>query len=130
MNNIFYTIVIVIISYLLLIFISPNLSDNIWDKLWIKYLNQDIRNFKSGLDFFSTDDKWWNVVEKVTEFQSWVIEVRDTITNKLTETKKDIDTTRKAVDDTNKNIQKTQESINATLESIDQVQTSIKKVAE
>ncbi len=130
MNKVFYIVVIVIISYFLLIFVSPILADNIWDKLWIKHVNQEIRDFKSGLDFFSTDDKKWNVAWKVSDIQGGVIEARDIITNKIDETKTDIDATRKAVDETNKNIKKTQDSINSTLESIDQVQTSIKKVAE
>lgn len=145
MKTTFYIIVIIIVSYFLLIFISPSVADNIWSKLGILDTNKQIRDFKSGLDFFSTNtDSWatldstWtentatgiSTIEKVDTIQWWIIEARQIITDKISETKTDLDDTRKAVEMTNKNIQKTQESIDATLESIDQVQTSVQKVAQ
>lgn len=141
MKTTFYMLVIVIVSYILLIFISPSVADNIWNKLWILDTNNQIRSFKSGLDFFSTDDKkikwadnlsntWISQTWAATDLQGWVIEARQIITDKINETKTDIDDTRKAVDETNKNIQKTQESINATLDSVNQVQSSLWKIVK
>lgn len=147
MKTTFYMLVIVIVSYILLVFISPSVADNIGDKLGIKDTNEQIRNFKSGLDIFSTNTSTWtsvenswtsatntgtwvNPLEQVTDLQWWVMQARDIITNKISETKTDLDDTRKAVDETNKNIQKTQDSINATLDSVNQVQTSLWKIVK
>lgn len=143
MKTTFYMLVIVIVSYILLIFISPSMADNIWDKLGIKDTNNKIRNFKSGLDFFSTSTNTWtttqtgtntstwaNPLEQVTDLQWWVMQAKQIITDKISETKTDIDDTRKAVDETNKNIQKTQESINATIDSASAVQSSLEKVVK
>lgn len=130
MKNLFYIILIIILSYLILIFASPSLADNIWEKIWLKNVNSKVRDFKTKLDFFSLDDKKWNIVEKVSEIWSWVIEARTIITDKITETKTDLDATREAVNKTNENIQKTQKSIDNTLKSIDEVQDSLKNVVQ
>lgn len=130
MKNLFYIILIIILSYLILIFASPSVADNIWEQIWLKNINSQIRDFKTKLDFFSLDDKKWNIVEKVSEIWSWVIEARTIITDKITETKTDLDATREAVNKTNENIQKTQKSIDNTLKSIDEVQDSLKNVVQ
>lgn len=140
MKTTFYMLVIVIVSYILLVFISPSVADNIGDKLGIKDTNEQIRNFKSGLDIFSTNTSTWtstantstwvNPLEQVTDLQWWVMQAKQIITDKISETKTDIDDTRKAVDETNKNIQKTQESINATIDSASAIQSSLEKVVK
>lgn len=129
-KNIFYILLIIVLWYLILVFLSPNMADSLWEKIWTSYINEDIRNFKSKLDFFSLDDKKWNIVEKVSDVWSWVIQARDIITNKITETKEDLDKTREAVNKTNENIQKTQESIDNTLNSVNDVQDSLKNIVQ
>ncbi|MDD4151190.1 MAG: hypothetical protein PHR68_01110 [Candidatus Gracilibacteria bacterium] len=130
MRNLFYIILIIILSYLILVFASPSAADNIGEKIGLKDINSQIRDFKTKLDFFSLDDKKGNIIDKVSEIGSGVIQARTIITDKITETKTDLDTTRQAVNKTNENIQKTKESIDNTLNSVQEVQDSLKNVVQ
>lgn len=129
-KNLAYILLILILWYMILVFVSPQKADSLWNFLWTMYINENLRDFKSKLDFFSLDDKNWNILQKASDVWSWVIQARDIITNKITETKTDLDKTREAVQKTNENIQKTQESIDNTLKSVNDVQDSIKNIVQ
>jgi hypothetical protein len=54
-KKIFWFLVIVFVSYILLIFTYPSLADNIESKLGIKPFNEFVRNFKATVDDIYTN---------------------------------------------------------------------------
>ena len=103
-KNIILLWLVVIIIYLLIIFISPNLASSLWKSLWLTSFNQKVLEFKKSLDdwtFFapiknSVDwviDKSWNGVLKNTF--SW--ELKDGFVWWLDSTKEKIDNVRTTI---------------------------------
>jgi hypothetical protein len=56
MKKLFSFLTILILLYLMLVFVKPNISDTIGGFIGLKELNQKIRNFKSGLDETATSE--------------------------------------------------------------------------
>lgn len=114
-NNMFkkilYTLIIIIVLYVLVIFIYPELAKSLWKTFWLSNFNDNIIYLKKKLDNWSikydtSSSNSWNTVDKaINTVVEWLDTTKEHIDN-IRETAKWVEEkyneTKKVLDDVNK----------------------------
>jgi len=110
-KKILYAIIIIIILYVLIIFLYPDLAKSLWETFWLSKFNDNIIYLKKKLDnwslkYNSSSIDSWNTVDKtINTVVEWLDTTKEKIDN-IRETAKWVEEkyneTRKVLDDVNK----------------------------
>ena len=129
MKKIFWLIVLLWTWYIISIFLAPSLADKIWDLLWIKSFNEQIRNKWWDLNKISTnipDSKelqdWYdNAIKKASEF-------KDSVVNWIEATKNEIDWVRATLSGAEDTYNKAKDVFEDATETIDKIKWTLNDV--
>lgn len=126
MKKIFSIFLILIVSYILIIFKLPNLATYIWESLWIEGFNEFVivvwEKYNQVVTDLPTQEE---VLETYNSTVSWAIEIKDTIVDWLETTKSYVDNIRltlswadETIDDISTTISELKENYDDTVEII------------
>jgi len=106
MKKLFSILILIVVWYLLLIFLAPNISDKIDSIIWLNGLTKEIKDIKSDLDKNSVSD--------LSDAYSWAIKKIDETKGKID----DIRSTANEVEKTYNQVSDTVESVKKTVDNI------------
>ncbi len=120
MKKLFLFILIIFVSYILLIFLKPDLADKIANQLGFVDFNEKVRIIKKWIDIFSTkipdekeiEDSFVKAKEKINSIKENINNLRNEaneVKEKYNQTKEFLEDTSKKIDEVKENIDKLQE---------------------
>lgn len=122
MKKILAFIFLIVWIYILLIFISPVVANNIWEKIWLLNFNNNLIETKKGIEDFIVN---FDLVWKISETKKDALEIKQNVETQVQETKQKIETIQTNVDKTAKAIDQTTKAVNETVNSLNELQKSI-----
>jgi len=123
--KIFLSLVIIVVTYTLGVFLAPVLTDDIGAALGISSVNTTIRTLKSGVD--STSDTLLQMKDAsgAINHVRGIVQQANTVTEQTTET---INNLRQATEQKVQQVQKTADSIRKASEAISAVQNNVSEL--
>ncbi len=118
-------------SYILGIFLAPDMVRPIWDKIGLKSFNEALINRKWNMDSFSTQDfSSKNLEKKYNETLNTALETKKQIEDGIHSTKESIDDFRAGVESTKKTVENGIETFNKTKKDIEETTQKIQEWAK
>lgn len=71
-KKLWFSILIIIVLYILAIFNAPVLADNIEKFIWTDWFNQKMRDFKASLDWIPVQDNLSDIYNKTLSWAEWI----------------------------------------------------------
>ncbi len=128
MKKFFSFLIIVILVYLMLVFVKPNISDTIGGFIGLKELNQKIRNLKSGLDKTATSDDllkgYSDTIESARDLKDQMFERSEDVKNKVDAVRSTLSWAEQVVNEAKDTV----DSVNKTLNDVNKLWESIKSI--
>lgn len=119
LKKLLWFILIIIILYIVFIFVLPEVSDKIWEKIWTLPFHQKVRDLKVKFDEIYTN---LPSQEEVKEFydktKSWAIDQANNIKDKVDDVRQNLNEAKDKYDETVEKINETKDKIEWWLEII------------
>lgn len=116
-KKILLLILIFIVGFGILIFISPETSWKIEKVFWIEWFGESLRNGKKAVDGAITD------IPSIEEFKSWAVDIGNKVNNGIQSTKDTIDSIRSGA-------QKVEDTYNSAKDTIEDVKNTYDNAVE
>lgn len=133
LKNLLWFILLIVIIYIMLVFIKPQIADTIAWTLWIKNINESITNFKEKLDYVSTKIPTKDEVQNAySGAKNTIWDIKDNIEN-IRETADDLENkynnTKEFINETGEKIEKAKQKLNDIQKIWDDISNMVNKNA-